>query len=67
VCRRELEPLADKVWTDPAGNLVGLSAENQDPTPRARGGDGDGFDGLTASGVSERIVWGGIRVLTHGL
>ncbi|CCG05516.1 M42 glutamyl aminopeptidase superfamily protein (fragment), partial [Blastococcus saxobsidens] len=24
VCRRELEPLVDEVWEDPAGNLVGL-------------------------------------------
>lgn len=24
VCRREMEPLCDEVWTDPAGNVIGL-------------------------------------------
>lgn len=30
VCRRELEPLADDVWTDEAGNLVGLMRGSED-------------------------------------
>jgi putative aminopeptidase FrvX len=34
VCRRELEPLVDEVWTDAAGNLIGLlrgSSEHVSP------------------------------------
>ncbi|MBV9641681.1 MAG: M20/M25/M40 family metallo-hydrolase [Mycobacteriaceae bacterium] len=36
VCRRELEPLVDELWVDPAGNLVGLFHGS-----RSKGGGGD--------------------------
>jgi putative aminopeptidase FrvX len=31
ICRRELEPLVDELWVDPAGNLVGLIRGFGDP------------------------------------
>ena len=31
ICRRELEPVCDRVWSDPAGNLIGqLKGQNPD-------------------------------------
>ena len=34
ICRRELEPLADQTWVDPAGNLIGLFRGGDDPPIR---------------------------------
>jgi putative aminopeptidase FrvX len=34
VCRRELEPLVDEVWVDPAGNLVGVRRGGEAPAIR---------------------------------
>jgi putative aminopeptidase FrvX len=34
VCRRELAPLADETWTDPAGNLIGLIRGGDAPPVR---------------------------------
>jgi putative aminopeptidase FrvX len=34
VCRRELEPLVDKAWVDPAGNLIGLVVGGDAPAIR---------------------------------
>jgi putative aminopeptidase FrvX len=34
VCRRELEPLVDDVWADPAGNLIGVVRGGEAPAIR---------------------------------
>lgn len=34
VCHRELEPLVDALWMDPAGNLVGLIRGGDAPAVR---------------------------------
>ncbi|TDL11913.1 hypothetical protein EUA04_02735 [Mycolicibacterium obuense] len=38
ICRRELTPLVDEVWTDPAGNLIGRvrGGAQESPAPAVR-------------------------------
>jgi putative aminopeptidase FrvX len=37
ICQRELAPVVDDVWVDPAGNLVGrISTDNPEPGPAIR-------------------------------
>lgn len=36
ICRRELEPVCDQVWNDPAGNLVGLLKGREPEAPAIR-------------------------------
>jgi putative aminopeptidase FrvX len=40
ICRRELEPVVDELWTDQAGNLVGLIRGDHGGDIQARDGEG---------------------------